>query len=81
MSDTAEFIITSLQNWKMLSQSTVEGVVRPVMETLVEIRDPESGEQAEVTQTPLQDGVKIVVCGSETIRAEAMRRMSTMGYR
>jgi hypothetical protein len=80
MSDTAEFIITTAQNWKMLPQATVEEIVGRVTQLLTEIRDPKSGEQAEVTQAPLPDGLKIVVRGSESVRAEARRRMSTMSF-
>jgi vancomycin resistance protein YoaR len=80
MSDTAEFVITTAQNWKVLSQATVEEIVGRVTQLLTEIRDPKSGEQAEVTQAPLPDGLKIVVRGSESVRAEARRRMSTMSF-
>jgi hypothetical protein len=77
MSDAAEFIICTPDHWKRIPQATVDEIVGRAMKLLAEIRDPKSGEQAEVTQTPLPDGVKIMVRGSEFIRAEAKRRMST----
>ncbi len=80
MSHKAEFVLTSLQNWNKIPGSTIEEMARWFVERLEEIRDPKSGELAQVTWRHVEDGVEILVCGSEYVCAEARQRMSTLEH-
>jgi hypothetical protein len=76
MTDMDEFIITSPADWKLIPNTTSLAIIARVAELLADIRDPETGEGATITQTRMPDGIKVLVRGSAPVRDEALRRIS-----